>query len=101
MADFLPKSIADAAVAGTVAGVTGFGLYLAYNAVTGSAAAGLAAAPEEDEEEVSTTSVSKGGHSLYESDKAVSEYLMFHFHDQNKDFCPYDCAPTGLNFAKR
>ena len=100
MDEYVPKTTSELAVAGAVAGATGFGLYLAYQAVTGSAHAS-ASASEDDEEDVSTTSVSKGGHSLYETDKAVSEYLMFHFQDQNKDFCPYDCAPTGMNFAKK
>jgi hypothetical protein len=95
MASYIPKSAAEMVVAGVAAGATSFCLYAAYKAATAPAK------DADDDTEVSTTSVSKDGHALYETDKAVSEYLMFHFQDQNKDFCPYACAPPCLDFAKR
>lgn len=62
-----------------------------------------AAKASSDGEEVSTTSSSHSG-SVYETRKAVAEYLMFHFQDQISDFLPYSAGISpvaALNFAKR
>lgn len=51
-------------------------------------------------EEISTTSSSHSGN-VYETDKAVAEYLMFHF-GAPSDILPYDNAPhSALEFASR
>jgi hypothetical protein len=82
-----------AAVGGLIGCVAGFGLHMLWESLSRTDAG---------EEDVSTTGVSKSGHSLYETDKAVSEYLLFHFQDQVDTFCPYSCAPKdAMNFAKR
>lgn len=51
-------------------------------------------------EEVSTTSSGHSG-AVYETHKAVSEYLMFHF-GADDDILPYPNGPReALNFASR
>ncbi len=44
-------------------------------------------------EERSTTSASGGGVAAYETNKAVSEYLQFHF-GRDEDILPYSIGPT-------
>lgn len=59
-----------------------------------------ASAAKAAEEELSTTSSSHGG-SVYETSKAVSEYLMFHY-GKPEDILPYECGPhSALDFATR
>jgi hypothetical protein len=51
--------------------------------------------------EASTTNSGAGSSAVYETQKAVSEYLMFHFAD-NKDLMPYACGPaSALDFPRR
>lgn len=52
------------------------------------------------QEDISTTSSGHSGN-VYETDKAVAEYLMFHFGADN-DILPYENGPKdALNFAVR
>lgn len=52
------------------------------------------------QEDISTTSSSHSGN-VYETDKAVAEYLMFHF-GASKDILPYENGPKeALDFAVR
>jgi hypothetical protein len=85
------KGIAvGAAGAALVGGITA--LALRQGKAGGSSSAGSS--------DVSTTS-SSHGQAVYETSKAVAEYLMFHF-GAPRDILPYDNGPTNaLDFAGR
>ena len=80
------------AIAGVSAGAVAFAL---FKLLTTKKAGGAS-----DAEEISTTSSSHSGN-VYETAKAVSEYLMFHFGAPNV-ILPYPHGPhAALDFAAR
>ena len=78
----------SAILAGVAAGATGFGLYMAWKTATSG-------------DVVTTAPGGREGHKIYETDESTNQYLVFHFQDQIKGYCPYDKSPTGLGFAKK
>ncbi len=66
------------------------------NAESSTSSSSSSSAPEE----ISTTSSGHSGN-VYETDKAVAEYLMFHF-GTAQDLLPYKEGPvSALDFAAR
>jgi hypothetical protein len=89
----MSTDIAKAIVAGSAAAAL---THLALAWYKSAAAASSAAATAD----ISTTSSSHSGN-VYETNKAVAEYLMFHFGAQ-KDILPYENGPKeALDFAVR
>jgi hypothetical protein len=90
----LSKSVLTGA---TAAAVTFLALEWYRSRRAGAAASSSGKGEAED---ISTTSSSHSGN-VYETQKAVAEYLMFHF-GEPKDLLPYADGPTNaLDFAAR
>lgn len=90
------RNVAIAVAAGFAAGAGVAALYF----VDASRRSNSAEAPQGGAPAASTTSSGHSG-AVYESSKAVAEYLQFHF-GSAKDIMPYADGPTSaLGFASR
>lgn len=80
--------------------VKGVAAGVVASAVVGVGLMWLRSKPEAESEDLSTTSSTHGGQ-VYETNKAVAEYLQFHF-GADEDILPYAEGPReALRFASR